>query len=280
MYENVCRFIPYHKDYHSIHTINFVLETKPQIGDLLKSQSIYKMYYVCSGNGFIHTPGNVQPLSAGDVFFTFPAAPFCIESGEAFSYMYISFLGSRANMIMRKLKISKNNFLFKGCGEVYSFWKNGIDINSELTDLISESILLYTFFYLGNKTLSFDDSEKQNNAALLIKKYIDDNFSVIGFSLDDIRGELSYNKKYISSVFKKYYGVGIIEYLNTIRIQHSCALIEQGFTGVSDLATCCGYADAQYFSKVFKQKMGVSPGVYIKSNSHNKMQLAARSFGK
>ena len=56
MEQNICHFIPFHKDIHSIHTINFVLETKPQQYDRLKSESVYKMYYVCSGQGYIHTP--------------------------------------------------------------------------------------------------------------------------------------------------------------------------------------------------------------------------------
>ena len=266
MNKNVCHFIPYHKDYHSIHTIHFVLEIKPQIYHALKSESVYKMYYVCSGNGFIHTKGQIQPLSAGDVFFTFPAHPFSLESGEHFSYMYISFLGTRGNMIMEKLKISNHNFLFHNCNEVSSFWKNGLKTNSEMTDLISESILLYTFTFLAEKTVPLaDKNTKNSNAFSLIKKYIDDNFSNTNFSLDIISSVLKYNKKYISAVFKKNMGMGIIEYLNTIRIQQACTMARQGFTSVNDIAACCGFADPQYFSKVFKRKMGVAPGIYIKS---------------
>ena len=109
MDNNICHFIPYHKDYHSIHTINFVLETKQQPYSLLKSQAVYKIHFVCGGKGNLHIPGKILSLSKGDIFFTFPGTPFCIETVEDFSYMYISFLGSRANMIMNKLKISAHN---------------------------------------------------------------------------------------------------------------------------------------------------------------------------
>ena len=112
MKQNICHFIPFHKDTYSIHTINFVLETKPQLYDRLKSESVYKMYYVCSGKGYIHTTGQITPLTQGDLFFTFPAASFAIESVENFTYMYISFIGLRGNMIMESLNISSNNFLF------------------------------------------------------------------------------------------------------------------------------------------------------------------------
>ena len=267
MDKNICHFTPYHKDYHSIHTINLVLETKPQPYSSLKSQSVYKIHYVCSGKGNLHTAGKTQLLSQGDVFFTFPDIPYCIESVEDFSYMYISFLGSRANMIMDSLKISQHNFFFTGCQEVYEFWKHGLGANSEITDLIAESILLYSFYFLGNNIIPLDAKNNlKENTALMIKKYIDDNFSLSKLSLEMISSELSYSPKYISSVFKKSFNVGITEYLNTIRIQNACTLMRQGFTSISDVSNQCGYADSQYFSKVFRRKIGVSPKTYIKIN--------------
>lgn len=267
--KNICHFIPYHKDYHSIHTIHFVFENKHQPFTFLKSESIYKMYYVVEGSGFLHTLGNVQHLSEGDIFFTFPSTPFCIESEKDFSYMYISFVGSRGNMIIEKLDISPRNFIFSNCSEVYEFWKNGLDITSELTDLISESILLYTFTFLGKRLIVEKDLEHSENIAVLnIKKYIDDHFTDSDFSLKKISEEIPYNKKYISSIFKKKYGVGIIEYLNTIRIQHACTLMQQGITSIYDLAYLCGYADSHYFSKVFRKKIGISPREYLKENTN------------
>lgn len=265
MEQNICHFIPFHKDIHSIHTINFVLETKPQQYDRLKSESVYKMYYVCSGKGLIHTLGKTTPLSQGDLFFTFPADSFAIESVENFTYMYISFVGLRGNMIMESLNINNKNFLFHQADEVQDFWKKGILASSKVMELISESVLLYTFSFLGNRHLPDNNNPKQHHTVELIKKYIDDHFTEYNFSLNNISRELSYNKKYISYIFKKHTGTSIIEYLNTIRIQNSCTMMEQGFTSVSDIADKCGYLDAQYFTKIFKAKMGVTPTQYIKA---------------
>ena len=264
MIENICCFIPYHKDYQSIHTINLVLETKPQIYNSFEAEAVYKVHYVCGGSGFLHTLGTVHPLSAGDVFFTFPGTPFYIESKTDFSYMYISFLGARANMIMEKLKISNSNCYFPECSEIFEFWKNAFNTNQELTDLISESVLLYTFSYIGNRILTFDENmHKTEKAFLIIKKYIDDNFTNSALTLSSISKELLYNPKYISGLLKKKMNIGLVEYINTIRIQYACTLINQGFTSVKEIAALSGYRDALYFSKVFKKKMGVSPKQYI-----------------
>lgn len=270
MKQNICHFIPFHKDTYSIHTINFVLETKPQLYDRLKSESVYKMYYVCSGKGYIHTTGQITPLTQGDLFFTFPAASFAIESVENFTYMYISFIGLRGNMIMESLNISSNNFLFHNADEVQNFWEKGILANSKVMEFISESVLLYTFSFLGNRLLPDNKQQKQQHSVDLIKKYLDDHFTEHNFSLEAMSRNLCYNKKYISHVFKKHFGIGIIEYLNTVRIQNACTMIAQGFTSINDIADRCGYADAQYFSKIFKTKMGVVPTQYINHVQANK----------
>ncbi len=266
--ENICHFIPYHKDYHSIHTINFVLENKQLPLTTLKSEAVYKMHYVTKGTGFLHVLGKILPLTEGDIFFTFPSIPFCIESVDSFSFMYISFVGSRGNMIMEKLGISPQNFIFNECNEMYEFWKRGIDTSSELMDLVSESVLLYTFSFLSNKLLHRNTSDKkEKTVSLTVKKYIDDHFTESDLSLDTISKEIRYNSKYISTSFKKYFGVGIAEYLNTIRIQHSCTLIQQGVTSIKNISYLCGYSDPHYFAVVFRKKMGMSPSAYIKENT-------------
>ena len=270
MVQNVCHFIPFHKDLHSIHTINFVLETKKQTDTTLKTESVYKMYYVNSGKGYLHTPGRQTELQRGDVFFTFPAFPFSIESAEDFQYMYISFVGLRGNMIMEKLGLSNTCFVFPGMNSVESFWETGIRANPSVIEWMSESVLLYTFSTLGDLVLSEEDRPNQQKAIHIIKKYIDDHFTERNFSLDDMSSQLSYNKKYISSVFKKQVGIGIAEYVNTIRIQNACNLIKQGFSSVADVAWRSGYSDAQYFSRVFKVQIGISPTQYIKDvQQHN-----------
>ena len=97
----------------------------------------------------------------------------------------------------------------------------------------------------------------------LIKKYIDDNFSDTELSLEKIGSALSYHKKYVSSLFKKTYHIGITEYLNLARIQHACTLMEQGFTSIRDIAQLCGFKDPLYFSRVFRGRLGMAPREYL-----------------
>ena len=266
MNQNICHFIPHQREYQTIHTIHFVLETRPENFSIWTTEAVYKMYYVREGKGLLHAAGKVQPLEAGDMFFTFPAVPFMIEDVEGLAYMYISFLGARGNRIMEKLKIGKQQYWYPECQEVEALWEQGINMRSEYAELLSESILLYSFSFLGNRQLALENNPlKPFELADRLKKYVDDHFGEQDFSLEQISNALSYNQKYISSVFKKEMGVGITEYLNTIRIQHACTMFQQGFTSVNDVSGCCGFSDPQYFSRVFKQRMRITPGNYIKN---------------
>lgn len=262
--QNICQFIPREINAHSIYTVNFVLETKKQAYTGLRLKALYTVYLVIQGQGRLHTQGEVRSLKEGDLFFSFPAEPYAIESVESFQYMYIGFLGSRGNQLMEKLGISPRAFLFSDCGDIASIWMQGICCHSELSDIASEAVLLHTFAYLGGRLSKFALQDRQGiNLVSSIQKYVDEHFSDAEFTLNRLGSELKYNKKYLSTVFKKQMGVGIVAYLHTVRIQHACTMLHQGFSSVSDVAFRCGYPDAQYFSKVFKRKMGLSPRAYM-----------------
>ena len=262
--QNVCRFVPREISEHSIHTVNFVLETEQQVYTGLHLKALYTMYLVIEGQGKLHTQGEVRDLHTGDLFFSFPAEPFAIESGESFQYMYISFLGARGNQLMEKMEVSAHSCCFSGCEAVIPIWQQGIQSPTDLSDIASEAVLLHTFAYLGGRLAKFSSRDRQGvNLVSAIQKYVDEHFSEVEFSLDLLGNEFKYNKKYLSTVFKKHVGVGIVDYLHSVRVQHACTMLHQGFSSVSDVAFRCGYSDAQYFSKVFKSRMGVSPRAYF-----------------
>lgn len=265
MYEkNICKFIPKTNDSDAIHTINFVLETKPQKYNGLKSSSFYRIHYVSKGSGTLHLCYSSHKISEGDIFFVIPSVPYAIEGENSLEYMYISYLGTRANMITDRLGISYKTCVFHGFSEVEDFWKNSLGAPVEACDLRCESVLLYTFSVMIEKLLISGNETKIADAVTQIKKYIDENFSDSDLSLDKISAVLSYNKKYISTVFKNKFKTGVSEYISILRIQHACTLIQQGVTSIKNVAYLCGFHDPAYFSKVFRKKMGVSPKEHIK----------------
>ena len=270
MMDNICKFLPNDNDVNDINILNFVYETKAQKYKKLRSEAVYKMHIVLSGRGLLHICGDVCKVEKGDVFFTFPAMAYAIESVSDFKYMYISYIGVRANIIMDKINISKNSFYFPGRERLIELWRNSITDDQTILPLRCEGILLYSFSVLGKQMKEIDNSSQ---TMLQVKKYIDENFSDRDLSLEQISKKCSYNKKYISTAYKKYFKIGISKYISIIRIQHACTLMEQGFSSVKDIAFLCGFTEPLYFSKVFKDKMGISPREYIKNIKKNQNKL-------
>lgn len=265
MSKNICRFIPNSGSESNLNILNFVHETKRQLKEKIKYETTYKMHLVTKGSGEIFLFGKEYFLECGDVFFTFPSMEYAVRSNEDFEYMYISFIGMRTNNLLDRLNINKENFLFKNQKKLMPVWQESILDNKSILNLRCEGILLYSFSVLGEQTA--ESKLGDDELTVKVKSYIDEHFTDSDISLEIISKLFAYNKKYISTVFKQKFRVGIAQYISTLRIQYACTLVESGFSSVSDIAHMCGFSDAQYFSRVFKGKMGVSPKEHIKTQS-------------
>lgn len=70
------------------------------------------------------------------------------------------------------------------------------------------------------------------------------------------------NKDYMSRKFKELYGVGMVAYINTIRIRRAKELLVGSDGKVQEIAAAVGYYDEKYFSKLFKRETNLSPIEY------------------
>ena len=272
--ENVCRFVGVTHSPEPIQTINFVYETKNLTLGGAVTESVCKACIVTSGNATILLGTSSKKLKKNDIFFIFPATPYTLSTSENFTFIYISFIGIRSGMIMERLGIDKKNFIFPNYPEVRKLWETSLAFKSEILDITSEALLLYAFSAIGNRVLVRKSNESEENAEkniLLVKKYVDENFSDPSLSLEKTSKVFSYNKNYLSTAFKKSFKVGLKEYINIIRINNACLLIERNHSKtVGEIASLCGYNDRMYFSKVFKERTGFSPKHYMMKNEKNK----------
>lgn len=267
MEENICKFAPTKHIEKGIDTINFVWEKN---GDLCKNaqiRHIYSINLVIEGDGIFIISGVQYNIKKGDIFFIFPSVEFQIISKNNLQYIYISFLGIRSNKILESLKISKKAPYYESYVELIDFWMDSLlKSRSGNIDMLSESVLLYTFSIMGNDLLDNRKSDQNNeDIVTLIKQYADTHFFDSYISLERISKKFLYNKKYIGTAFKKSVGTGFNQYINTLRVQNACTLIEEGITSIKEISSMCGFSDQMYFSKVFKKLMGVTPSEHIKN---------------
>ena len=259
--KNICKFVTGINEEQFI-TTNFVLENNSPKYIKMQNRENYSINLVVGGKGFLHTELTKKELKPGTIFFTFSDLKFAIENTDDLSYIYVTFKGNRSKDFFEKFDISKNECVFEGYGGLISFWQNCIGkANEKNIDLISESVVLYTFSQMT--PVSYD---KEKSLIRDVIKYVEDNFNDYELSLFSLSEKFGYNSKYISRIFKKSVGITFSEYLKNSRINHAIFLIEQGITSVKNVSFLCGYSDPFYFSNVFKKSTGYSPSEYIEKN--------------
>ena len=100
----------------------------------------------------------------------------------------------------------------------------------------------------------------------VIKDYIDRNYKK-DISAKDVAGILGYSDVYFSKVFKQLFDDNFINYLTKIRIDRAKVLLKDVSFNIKEVGKSVGYADSNYFTKVFKRSVGMSPSEY--RSKHN-----------
>lgn len=78
-------------------------------------------------------------------------------------------------------------------------------------------------------------------------------------SVSDIADELGYSEAYFCKLFKQYFGQSFISFLTDYRIREAKRLLTGTNISVKEAGQAVGYADANYFAKVFRRVTGQSP---------------------
>jgi AraC-like DNA-binding protein len=81
-------------------------------------------------------------------------------------------------------------------------------------------------------------------------------------TLQDIADYLGYSPSYFSMLFKKKTGHSPLAYLNLLKIQQACLLLDTTDMKINQISYKVGIEDAYYFSRFFSKTMGISPKEY------------------
>ena len=81
-------------------------------------------------------------------------------------------------------------------------------------------------------------------------------------SSEDIAKEVGISVSHLRLLFRKQYGISLMQKLNKIRVRRAKELLSSGMFTLAEVASACGFQNEYYFSRVFKQHTGIPPGKY------------------
>lgn len=84
-------------------------------------------------------------------------------------------------------------------------------------------------------------------------------------TLEEISGYVGVTPQHFSKMFKKELGLNYIEWLTNYRMDIAKELLMEGKDAIKEICYRVGYSDPNYFSRIFKKVVGVSPKEYASS---------------
>ncbi|MGM0175039.1 helix-turn-helix transcriptional regulator [Enterococcus sp. DIV0800] len=115
------------------------------------------------------------------------------------------------------------------------------------------------------KRLARNSTNKVKKTAL-IAEWIRVNISN-DLSLATIANHFGINPNYLSRIFKQEQGLGIKEYILTIKLNYAKRLLTTTNLSINEIAEQAFFYDAKHFMRVFKQKNSLTPSQYREENS-------------
>lgn len=78
-----------------------------------------------------------------------------------------------------------------------------------------------------------------------------------------------FSPAYLNVLFKQKRKVTLKQYLSNYRLERAKRMLEQDFRKITEIAEKCGYANANYFAKVFREATGMTPVEYREKFERN-----------
>lgn len=244
--------------------------------DLHTHVGFFELTAVSSGSGFISANNLTVPVSAGDVFVSFPYDTHRIKAGkEGMNYNFFAFYLKDSELMtdMEKIMLRHTN-------------TEDRIIRSERASSLLESAIIETgkerphqekylealFLQLiiqiirtfNRKGEPLTAPGKNQELCYQIMDYINSHiFSLTSLS-EELPRQLSYDYTYLSKIFTKTTSQSISEYYRFQRLEVARALIHENRLKLSEIAEKLRYSSIYSFSKAFKSQYSLSPRAYKK----------------
>ena len=124
-----------------------------------------------------------------------------------------------------------------------------------------------------------EKTQRKTRLAKSVMEYLRKNYTQ-NISLEMLSELFHFHPAHIIRTFKEEYGITPIEALNTIRFHNAAQLLTESDKTILEIAEQTGFTSASYFSRVFKQKSGMTPRDYRVKRQGNNSEWTQDSQGE
>ncbi len=133
---------------------------------------------------------------------------------------------------------------------------------SQLSELYKEMIHEYCELCKNQSALGISSNVRK------VMHYVQMNINQC-LTPNSIAKNVGFSSAYLSRLFKEELGITLNQYINNQRMIVAKRLLRFTSMPIKEVAEHCGISDWNYFTKIFKDEVGVTPSLYRKDNFQN-----------
>ena len=246
-----------------------------------------RLFYTVDGAGLVEVNGISYEMTRGDLLLFSAGTKYRIcPSEESVTYILLNFdYTSEHSSITTPVPpkpvdtFTENDIVERICFNdapelsLPVYLRKKLDIADRMIETekeFSRKILLFDLKISNILSEILIDCVREIRLQMVSDGYeiIDD---ILGFIHDNYNQKLTnvslgekfrYHPNYISYLIKQYTGKPLHKYILNVKISRAIDLLDEGRLSIGEIADRCGFCDIYYFSRLFKQYMGISPLEY------------------
>jgi AraC-like DNA-binding protein len=233
----------------------------------------YQIIYIPMGSGVFESANCPQrQIKEGTIILLFPGEwhRFKPNLETGWDEFWVGFRGAVIENIVQQHFLSKKDAVQEiGLSEkVIQLFTDIIDITKEertgYQPLVSGIVmhLLGEIYSLARQRLYTGEEMTEsiiNKARIILRTNIEQDINI-----ENVASELCVSYAWFRKAFKAYTGIAPNQYLIQLRVEKAKMLLTNHSRSIKEIALSLNFESAFYFSRLFKEKTGVSPDVYRK----------------
>jgi len=264
----------------------FKISSSVGIGTVYNISSLYtsfiealtSLHYSSSGQA-IYFPDIIK-TDSNQTFDYFEAEKYMLDAirlHKIEAYTYFGLLmdwirpmndETKRNKIIETLVLASHAMRIDGPGEIcFNFMGHLNELMEHSGDQLIEwafhSFISITGFVKPQNSIDYSNRIVQATKEYLESHYSDD------ISLEDIAEQVNISPQYFSKLIKKTTGFNFIDWLSMLRVKKAKELLANSNITVKEVCFMVGYKDPNYFSRIFKKRIGLTPSEYVKATLIN-----------
>ena len=224
----------------------------------------FSVHVIESGAGVMRVGGKEYDVSRGDIFAFFPRCHvrYWDHPGTPWRYTWCDLDGPGAAECLRLAGLSPEHPHLRGeFGQIVEpLFK---EAEEALMRLATSRAFAVSFAWrmidLIDRGRERPPAIGKRDVAEIAKSLLDGHFSA-SVGIAEIARQIGVSRATLFRKFKDAYGRSPKEYLDGVRIDRARKLLRESEAPLREIAAACGYEDAHYFIRAYKQATGRTPG--------------------